>query len=188
MGCPTNGFSWALAHPQWHQALRKMVDAILHLQPPTNVKQLHSFLGMVNYYRDMWPRRTHVLAPLIVLRGDQSFIWTPECQQPFDQMKALVSSNALLAFPDHTQQFNVEMNASEYQLSSIIKQNGHPVTYYSRKLNSVQRNYMTIEKELLSIVETFKEFKLKYGQKYFLIFKLDHTKLNQFLERSFSFN
>ena len=73
-------------------------------------------------------------------------------------MKALVSSDALLAFPDHTQPFDVKMDACEYQLGSVIKQNGRPIVYYSRKLNSVQRNYMTIEKKLLSIIKTFKEF------------------------------
>jgi hypothetical protein len=32
-----------------------------------------------------------------------------------------------------------------------------PVVYYSRKLNSAQRNYATIDKELLCVVATLKE-------------------------------
>ena len=55
--------------PEGVKPRRKKVDTILHLQPPMNVKQLRSFLGMVNYYCDMWPHHTHVLAPLTELTG-----------------------------------------------------------------------------------------------------------------------
>jgi RNase H-like domain found in reverse transcriptase len=37
-------------------------------------------------------------------------------------------------------------------------QDNAPATYFSRKLNAAQRNYTTGEKEILSIVETFKEY------------------------------
>jgi hypothetical protein len=42
----------------------KKVQAILTLNPPNNVNKLRHFLGMVQYYRDMWARRSQMLAPL----------------------------------------------------------------------------------------------------------------------------
>ena len=42
----------------------KKVQAILALNPPNNVKELRHFLGMVQYYRDMWAKRSEMLAPL----------------------------------------------------------------------------------------------------------------------------
>jgi hypothetical protein len=43
---------------------------ILAIQPPTNVKQLRHFLGMVQYYRDLWARQSKMLTPLTSLVGE----------------------------------------------------------------------------------------------------------------------
>ena len=95
---------------------------------------------MVNYYRNMWPRRTHTLAPLTAMTGKAPFQWMPVHQKAFEQMKALISTDALLADPNPTILYDVESDASDYQLGSVIKQNNRPVAYVSQKLNSAQKN------------------------------------------------
>jgi hypothetical protein len=47
----------------------KKIEAILAINPPTNVKELRHFLKMEQYYRDMWMRRSEMLAPLTNLVG-----------------------------------------------------------------------------------------------------------------------
>jgi Reverse transcriptase (RNA-dependent DNA polymerase) len=49
------------------EPLTKKVKAILAIQPPKTKRQLRRFIGMVNYYRDFWIRRSEILAPLTKL-------------------------------------------------------------------------------------------------------------------------
>ena len=139
---------------------RKKIDAILRLQRPRKVKDLRSFIGAVTYYRTMFPKRAHILAPLTALTSQKSgnVAWSAECQHSFDTFKTILSSDVLLRYPDHNKPFHVYTDASDLQLGAVIVQDERPVAFYSRKLNAAQRNYTTMEKELLSVVETLKEF------------------------------
>jgi hypothetical protein len=40
------------------QPMPKKVDAMMHLEEPKTRKQLRGFIGMINYYRDMWSTRS----------------------------------------------------------------------------------------------------------------------------------
>src|SRR5687767_2274320 len=138
----------------------KKVEAILKLAPPTKRKELRKFIGMINYYRDIWPQRAHLLAPLTALTSDKvKWKWTEEHQQAFDEMKRAISRETLLAYPNFNEVFEIHTDASLYQLGACISQNGKPIAFYSRKLKLAQTRYRTTERELLSIVEVLKEFR-----------------------------
>ena len=77
----------------------KKVKAINNLAPPTKRKDLRRFLGLVQYYRDLWPRRSHILAPLTSLTSKNvKWEWTDECQKGFDTMKHVMARDKQQTF------------------------------------------------------------------------------------------
>ncbi len=166
------------------------VQAILALKPPTNVKELRRFLGMVQYYRDLWARRSEMLAPLTDLVGEcgQTKVtrakgtkkvpwhWDEVHQKAFDAVKTTIAKDVVLAYPDYSKVFEVYTDASSTQLGSVITQSNRPLAFFSRKLSETQRKYSVTEIELLAIVETLKEFKgMLWGQQ--LVVYTDHQNL-----------
>jgi hypothetical protein len=153
------------------------VEATLRIASPKNQRQLRHFLGMVNFYRDVWRRRSHILAPLANLVGKGvKWKWGPEQQAAFEEMKRVISKETLLNYPDFNKTFHIYTDASDYQLGGVIMQEGKPLAFYSRKLNNAQKNYTTGEQELLSIVETLKEFRnILFGQD--LVVHTDHLNI-----------
>ena len=158
----------------------KKVEAILALLPPTNVKGLRRFLGIVQYYRDIWEKRSDILAPLIDLVGEYGVAkptkakgmknlpwhWDSVHQTAFDYIKATIARDVVLAYPNFEEKFEIYADASLRQLGSVIVQGNIPIAFFSRKLSGTQQKYSVTELKLLSIVETLKEFKgMLWGQK-----------------------
>jgi RNase H-like domain found in reverse transcriptase/Reverse transcriptase (RNA-dependent DNA polymerase) len=111
--------------------LTSKVDAIQQLKPPKTLKQLSSLLDLINYYRDMWKRRSHILTPLTeltkVTRGSILFKWDEVHEKAFQEIKKLMSKNTMVFFPDFNKVFEIHIDASDCQLCSVINQDNKPL-------------------------------------------------------------
>ena len=47
--------------------INRKIEAVKNMVLPTSRKEVRSFMGVINYYHNMWPRRSHMLAPLTKL-------------------------------------------------------------------------------------------------------------------------
>ncbi len=96
------------------------VQAILAISMPKSVKDLHSFLGMVKYYQDLWARRSEMLAPLTSLVGEcghtkvtrskkvkkRAWHWDEVHQIAFNNVKSTIT-RVELAYPDYSKEFEI---------------------------------------------------------------------------------
>ncbi len=125
----------------------KKVQAILALNLPNNVKGLRHFLRMVQYYQDMWARRSEMLAPLTDLVGECGEIkttrmnktkkkpwrWDPIHQQAFDDVKATIAKKTVLAYPDFLKPFEIYTEASSMQLGTVITQDNRLIAFFQKE-------------------------------------------------------
>jgi hypothetical protein len=166
------------------------MQAILTIKPPTRVRQLRHFLGMVQYYRDLWARQSDMLGPLTSLVGECGQIkstkakgtkkgpwhWDKVHQRAFDHVKVTIAKDVVLAYPDYSKVFKIYTDASSKQLQAVITQDNRPIGFFSRKLSDTQCKYSITEIELLAMVETLKEFKGMLWGNHIKVFT-DHANL-----------
>ena len=94
------------------------VEAVTSYPQPTNVKELWGFLGLANYYRRFVQGFASIAHPLYQLtsKNAKGFDWTPHCQQAFDQLKQLLVSPPILAYPRFEIPFVVHTHGSDHAI------------------------------------------------------------------------
>ena len=125
-----------------------------------------SFLGFANFYRHFIRDFSHHARPLFNLtKKDMQWSWGEEEQQLFDGLKTSVTSAPILVFPDDDTPFHVKADSSDFATGAILSQRSkedgtwHPIAYYSKSLNAVERNYEIHDKEMLAIIRALKEWR-----------------------------
>ncbi|KAL0303326.1 UNVERIFIED_CONTAM: Retrovirus-related Pol polyprotein from transposon [Sesamum radiatum] len=159
----------------------KKVQAIEEWQPPSDVHDLRSFLGLANYYRYFVKGYSEIARPMTdLLKKMETRNWTPQCQVSFDNLKRAMVTDPMLALPDMSKPFVVETDASNFALRGVIMQDDHPVAFESRKLKDVEWRYSVHEKELLAVIHC-----LRLWRHYFLgppfVVKTDNTVVSHFM-------
>ena len=83
--------------------LKNKLDAIKAIQPPRDIAELRSFLGLTNWYRSFYLNYAKLSAPLTkLLRKESKWSWGKDEQESFDSLKMEISNpnSVFLSFPD----------------------------------------------------------------------------------------
>ena len=143
------------------------VRAVEEMPSPADKPALLRFLGMVNYMCKFIPNLADLTQPLReLLHKEMEWHWSEKQEKAFRAIKEKLTSDATLQYYDVETPLTVSVDASSYGLGACLLQEGRPVCYASRSLNSGEKNYAQIGKELLAIVYGCTKFhQYVYGKK-----------------------
>jgi len=140
------------------------IQTISDWPEPRKVKDIQSFLGFANFYRQFIFNYSDIVVPLTRLtRKDAPWNFSEDCQCSFNALKHAFTTAPILTHFILDTPIIVETNASDYAVAGILSItciNGEicPVAYYSQTLTAPELNYDTHNKELLAIFEAFQNW------------------------------
>ena len=103
------------------QPLQDKVDAITNAPAPTNVSELRSYLGMINYCQKFLPNLSTVLAPLHgLLRNETCWHWGKERMHAFQRSREFLKYPRLLVHYDGQKKLTLACDASQYGLRAVL--------------------------------------------------------------------
>ena len=141
------------------------VKVITEWPVPKKVKDVQSFLGLVNFYRRFIEQFSKIVTLLSkLIRKDQPWEWTDQQQNAFDTSKMQFTSYLILITVDLDKLLQVEANALDYATEAVLSMKGEdekwrPCTFYLKSLSNVERNYDVHDKEMLGIIRVLEAWR-----------------------------
>jgi len=144
--------------PKGVEMQRKKVKGVLNWPAPRNIKEVQTFLGLANYYRRFIKDFAKIAAPLhMLVRKEQKWKWKKEQKEAFEKLKAVFTTESILAILDINREMRVEVNALDYTTGGVLLtkcEDGkwRPVAFISKLLNTMEQNYKIHNKEILAVI------------------------------------
>ncbi|KAI5731396.1 hypothetical protein M8J77_009366 [Diaphorina citri] len=151
------------------------VRAIQDMPRPSNADEVRRFLGLVTYYSRFIPDFSTISYPLrCLLKKNQRWLWTSQCEAAFLNLKSVMCSDKVLTPFDPRLPVVLTTDASPYGIAAVlshtINNNEHPIAYASRSLTSSEQNYSQLDREALAIIFGVTHFyNYLYGKHFLLI-------------------
>jgi len=170
--------------PRGVEMQKEKVERVLNWLAPRNIKEVQKFLGLVNYYRRFIKDFAKIATPLYILvRKKQKWKWKKEQEEVFRKLKAMFTTEPVLAIPDIDRKMRVEADASDYTTGGVLStkyEDGkwRPVAFISKLLNTTEQNYKIHDKEMLAVIRYLEVWR-HYLEEAKLKFKIwtDHKNL-----------
>ena len=135
------------------------VNAILKWPELANVKQVHAFLGLNNFYRCFIKDYAIISHPMVDLTcKDIIFNFGNKEKASFEALKAAFTTAPMLQYPNQDREFHLETNTSEFAVGGVISVKCHdgefrPIAYMSHSMTPPEQNYPIHNKEMLAIIK-----------------------------------
>ena len=127
---------------------------------PKCKKELSSLLGFVNHLSSKFlPWLAEIVQLLRELTAKEAqFLWSPQHELAFADIKQLVVNHPVLTFYDPQVKVTLQCDTSKYDLGATLLQDGQTVAFASCTLSCTKRNSAQIEKECLAIISGCQHF------------------------------
>ncbi len=157
------------------------IDKVKNWPQPRDVTEVRSFIGLCAYYRRFVKGFSEKCKPLYRLtEKGVAFSWGKEQEEAFAALKDSLTSAPILAFPNETDKFILDTDASAFGIGGVLSQvqnnEERVIAYGSRVLSKPERNYCVTRRELLAIVEFVKMYHHYLVGAHFLL-RTDHAAL-----------
>ena len=143
-----------------------IIQAILQVPHPRNIKELQAFLGKINFLRRFIPNLAKLIRLLNnMLKKDSKVKWMVEAKQAFEEIKIALTKTPVLTSPKFDRDFIIFSFASEHTIAAVLLQKDDqgcekPIAFFSKALRNAPLKYQIMQKQAYALVKAIKDFRV----------------------------